>query len=78
MWKQVQCPVCKSQKAESHKWKDIKFGILCIVAALVVLYITEHYIVFAGLMFLGLYMLTRGLKNRNDYTCKACNSKFKA
>lgn len=77
MWKQVQCPTCKSYKVESYKFSSIKFGLWCIAAALFVLWITEHYILVFAFLITGVFFLYKAFRNSRDYTCKICRYKFK-
>jgi len=77
MLKQVRCPRCKSDKVESYKIGAIKFGAGCIIAALVVLWLTPHFTLVFAFVIVGVFFIYRGIKNTSDYTCKVCNKKFK-
>ncbi len=75
---QTQCPECKSYKVESFKSGAIKFGLGCIAGAIIALiFLPNHYIISIILALLGLLCVINGVRNSDDFTCKACNYKFK-
>lgn len=78
MENQVQCPECKSYKTESFKFGAIKFGLGCIMVAVIGFYFfPNYYIIAICFLVLGILCLINGFMKNSDFTCKACNYKFK-